>query len=160
MTCTPENRVGKIVVTEDLYAKAIGCGFDEKNILKVSPNNEYSFDGLNFKTIPSYNTNKDFHKKEYNWVSYIVEIDGKIVYVAGDTDATEEALQVNCDIAMVPVGGTYTMTAEEAAELIENIKPNEYAVPTHYQTIVGSVDDAIKFKNLLEEKVDVHILMD
>jgi L-ascorbate metabolism protein UlaG (beta-lactamase superfamily) len=112
-----------------------------------------------FKTIPAYNTNKEFHKREYDWVSYIVEIDNEIVYVAGDTDITDEALNVKCDIAMVPVGGTYTMTAEEAAKLIKQIQPRKYAIPTHYQTVVGSVEDAKKFKELLEGKIKVNILM-
>lgn len=149
----------KIVVTKDLIEKAMKCGFDVNNILKVLPNNEYSISGFSFKTIPAYNTNKEFHKREYDWVSYIVEIDEDIVYVAGDTDITNEALNVKCDVALVPVGGTYTMTAREAAQLISNISPRKYAIPTHYQTIVGSKDDAIEFKELLEGKVKVDILM-
>ena len=149
----------KIVITSDLYEKTIQLGFDENSILIVNPNNEYNFAGIYFKTIPAYNTNKDFHKREYDWVGYIVEIDDNIIYVAGDTDITEEALDVKCDIAFVPVGGTYTMTAKEAVELIEHIAPKKYAVPTHYQTIVGSAKDATKFKKLLENKTVVKILM-
>lgn len=149
----------KIVVTKDLLEKAVQCGFTESNILKVSPNNEYNFGELQFKTIPAYNTNKEFHKREYDWVSYILKVEDKVIYVAGDTDITEEALNVKCDIALVPVGGTYTMTAEEAARLVEHITPTKYAIPTHYQTIVGSTEDAIKFKKMLEGKVEVDIIM-
>ena len=151
-----KNDQTKIVITEDLFEKALQCGFEKAIAL---PNNEYVIEDIKFKTIPAYNINKEFHKKEYNWVSYIVGIDEKQVYVAGDTDITPEALEVKCDIALVPVGGTYTMTAEEAAKLIEEISPNELAIPTHYKTIVGSVNDAIKFKNLLDGKVNVEILM-
>lgn len=149
----------KIVVTKDLYEKSIECGFNENNILKVLPNNEYDFGGIHFQTIPAYNINKQFHKKEYDWVSYILKIEDNIIYVAGDTDITEEALNVKCDIALVPVGGTYTMTAEEAAKLVERIAPTKYAIPTHYQTVVGSAEDAIKFKEILEGKVQVDIIM-
>ena len=149
----------KIVVTKDLYEKTIQCGFRENNVLKVMPNNEYSFAGIKFNTIPAYNTNKEFHKKEYEWVSYILNIDGEVVYIAGDTDITDEALDVKCDIALVPVGGTYTMTAEEAAKLIEHISPRKYAIPTHYQTVVGSVEDALRFKKILENKVEVRVLL-
>ena len=149
----------KIVVTKDLYEKSVDCGFDESSILTVTPNNEYSFAGIEFKTIPAYNTNKPFHKREYDWVSYIAKIDDKIVYVAGDTDITNEALGVECDIACVPVGGTYTMTAKEAGELIKSIKPKQYAIPTHYHTIVGSKKDAEKFKKILEDEVEVRIIM-
>ena len=116
--------------------------------------------GIQFNTMPAYNTNKQFHKREFNWVSYIVEIDNYIVYVAGDTDITPEALNVKCDMAFVPVGGTYTMTANEAAELMLHVLPTQFAVPTHYKTIVGSKEDAILFKQLLDKKIVVHILMD
>ena len=50
-----------------------------------------------------------------------VNIDGKQIYVAGDTDNTKEAQNVKCDIAFVPVGGIYTMNAKEAAELIKEM---------------------------------------
>lgn len=149
----------KIIVTKDLFEKTLQCGFAQDNILKVLPNNEYDFAGIKFETIPAYNTNKEFHKREYDWVSYILKIDEDIIYIAGDTDVTEEALNVKCDIALVPVGGTYTMTAEEAAKLVEHISPRKYAIPTHYQTVVGSVEDAIKFKELLDGKIEVNILM-
>ena len=149
----------KIVVTKDLVKKSIACGFDEENVLEVLPNNEYSIGEVRFKTIPAYNVNKEFHKKEYDWVSYIVELEDEVIYVAGDTDKTLEAMEVKCDIALVPVGGTYTMTAKEAAELVEIIMPKKYAIPTHYQTIVGTNQDAIDFKELLDGKVIVNILM-
>lgn len=154
-----KNNYTKIIITKDLIEKSIQCGFDKNNILSVLPNNEYNFGDIRFKTISAYNTNKDFHKREYDWVSYILEIEDDIIYVAGDTDITEEALNVKCDIALVPVGGTYTMTSEEAAKLIEHILPRKYAVPTHYKTVVGSDEDAIKFKKLLEGNVKVNILM-
>ena len=148
----------KIVITKDLFDKAIECGFNENQVLTIIPNNEYSFDGIKFNTIPAYNLNKEFHKKEYEWVGYILEIDEELVYIAGDTDITDEALNVKCDIALVPVGGTYTMTANEAAKLIEHILPRKYAIPTHYKTIVGSVEDAKRFKELLKNKVEVKIV--
>lgn len=154
-----KNNNTKIVVTKDLYEKSIECGFNESNILKVLPNNQYDIENIQFQTIPAYNTNKEFHKREYDWVSYILKIEDNIIYVAGDTDITEEALNVKCDIAFVPVGGKYTMNAEEAAKLIEHILPKKYAIPTHYQTIVGSLEDAIRFKDLLKGKVKVDILM-
>ena len=119
---------------------------------------EYVIDEIKFSTIPSYNINKDFHKKEYNWVGYVVNIDGENVYVAGDTDNTEEAKNVKCDIACVPIGGTYTMTYDEAVNLIKEIKPN-VAIPIHYKTIVGTEKDAYEFKNELENFVRVEILM-
>jgi len=85
-------------------------------------------------------------------------VHNKIMYIAGDTDNTKEAQKVKCNIAFVPVGGTYTMTAKEAADLVRIIKP-DIAVPIHYKTIVGSVEDATNFKELLKDEVRVEILM-
>lgn len=143
----------KIIVPKDLEDKV-----QDMDYTLVEPYLDYEVDGLKFKTIPSYNLNKDFHKKEYNWVGYIVSIDDQTIYVAGDTDATFEAKAVSCDVACVPIGGTYTMTAKEAADLIKEIKPS-IAIPTHYQTIVGSVDDAYTFENELKDICEVKILM-
>ena len=147
----------KIVVTKDLYDKALSLGFNEKYILIVLPNIESSILGINFSTIPAYNIDKEFHKREYDWVGYILNIDDNVIYVAGDTDITPEAMNVSCDIALVPIGGTYTMTAEEAVKLIEHIKPRRYAIPTHYMTVVGTITDAVTFARLLDGKVDVDI---
>ena len=148
----------KIIAPEDLREEIEKIGFDERNVLLVKPNNEYNIERIEFSTIPAYNINKNFHKKEFNWVGYIVNIDGEKIYVAGDTDNTEEARNVKCDIACVPIGGTYTMTYEEAADLINTIRP-KLAIPTHYKTIVGSVQDAQKIKEKIAENIEVKILM-
>lgn len=148
----------KIIATEDLKKQILELGFDKENVLIVKPNNNYLVDNISFTTIPAYNLNKDYHKREYNWVGYLINIDDKKVYIAGDTDNTEEARKVECNIACVPVGGTYTMTFEEAAELIKEIKP-DVAIPTHYKSVVGTVEDAYNFKELLKKDVHVEILI-
>jgi len=79
-------------------------------------------------------------------------------YISGDTDITEENKKVECDIAFVPVGRTYTMTAKETAELINIIKP-KIAIPIHYWKIVGSKKDADEFVNLLNVEIDGKILI-
>ena len=148
----------KIIIPTELKEKVLDLGFEKDDILLVEPNNKYEIEGIKFETIPAYNTNKNFHKREYNWVGFIVTIDGKRIYIAGDTDNTEEARQVDCNIAMIPIGGTYTMTWEEAAELIKQIKPS-LAIPIHYKTIVGSQEDANNFKKALQGITNVEILM-
>lgn len=149
----------KIIIPEDLKEKVEILGFNNNSIIIVRPNNNYKIDDIEFKTIPAYNTNKDFHKKDYNWVGYIVDVDDKLIYVAGDTDCTEEAKNVKCDIACVPIGGTYTMTNYEAADLIKAIKP-KVAIATHYKTIVGTLKDAYEFEKMLKnEDVEVWVLM-
>ena len=145
----------KIIVPEDLYNKCLDLGFKKEDILVVLPNKTYNIDNINFDTIPAYNVNKAFHPKENNWVGYILNLDGTRYYIAGDTDITEENKKVICDVALVPIGGTYTMTAKEAAELINIINP-KVAIPTHYGTIVGKKEDADTFKNFVNDKINVY----
>jgi len=148
----------KIIITEDIYDKVLKIGLEKEKILVVKPNNSYIIDNLSFSTIPSYNIDKDFHKKEFNWVGYLLNIDSKKIYIAGDTDNTLEARSIKCDIAFVPIGGKYTMNVDEAVLLIKEIKP-KIVVPVHYKTIVGSVEDAYRFQKELKNIVDVEILL-
>ena len=101
---------------------------------------------------------KKNHKKDAEWVGYIVELDKVIYYIAGDTDVTKEAKEVNCDVAFLPVGGTYTMDCIEAATLCNIIKP-KLAIPIHYGYVVGSVKDAEVFKKRLTKDIACKILM-
>ena len=142
------------IITKDLVEKVEK--FEKKYII-VQPNEKYNLDGISFETIPAYNVNKVFHKKEYNWVGYIIKINEIRYYIAGDTDITDEAKRVQTDIAFIPVGGTYTMNSKEAAELTNIIKP-KIAIPIHYGVIVGTKDDAISFKNSLDIKVKCEII--
>ena len=109
------------------------------------------------ETIPAYNKNKNFHPKSKNWVGYIIEMENTRYYIAGDTDYTKEASKVKCDVAFLPIGGTYTMDYIEAAALANKIKP-KFVVPTHYGTIVGNPEDGILFKDLINDKIQCVIL--
>ena len=122
------------------------------------PNKNYYIDNITIKTIPAYNINKQFHQKENNWVGYLIVLNDTTYYIAGDTDLTEEIQKVKCDVAFVPVGGTYTMTAPEAAELVNIIKP-KVAVPIHYGSIVGTKQDAEKFKENVNSEAECETLM-
>ncbi len=148
-----------IVIIPDSMVRQVFAKLNMQNVRGVLPNEEYNINGLIFNTIPSYNTNKDFHKKESKWVGYLVNIENQIIYVAGDTDITEENKQVKCDIAFVPIGGTYTMDYKEAAELINTIKPSQ-VIPIHYHTIVGTRENAEQFKELLADNIECQIIME
>lgn len=147
-----------IIAPEDLYEELQNMRFKQENIIAVKPNEKNTIKEVKFETIPAYNINKKFHPKENGWVGYIIEIDGIRYYIAGDTDITEENRNVKCDVAFVPVGGTFTMDYREAAKLINEIKP-KIAVPTHYGSIVGDKEDGVRFANLIERDVEVEILM-
>ena len=125
--------------------------YDNKKIF-VKPNETIHLDEMTVETFPAYNTNKDFHKREYDWVGYKITKDEISYIVAGDTDATPELENMTCDILFVPVGGTYTMTAEEAAKLTNKIMP-KLVIPTHYGSIVGTSDDAKRFLNNISENI-------
>lgn len=147
-----------IIVPQDLKEKAINDGFSENNVLTVIPNKEYLVNDISFRTVPAYNIDKNFHPKSNNWVGYIIQIDNLKYYIAGDTDANEDNKKVICDIAFVPVGGTYTMKADEAAQFVNHIKP-KIAIPIHYGSIVGTKNDAKTFVSLLDSKIEGRILM-
>ena len=144
------------IVTEDLKEKAEDL-YGKKNILVVKPNEDYHVSDFDFKTTYAYNVNKAFHPKENKWVGYLIQINNKTYYIAGDTDNIEEIQDIECDEAFIPIGGTYTMNYKEAAELANVIKA-KVVIPTHYGSIVGDKEDAIKFKELVEGK-EVKILM-
>ena len=146
-----------IIVTEDLYTNTLKLGFNGMNIVTVKPNEDYQVESIKFSTIPAYNINKTFHPKENEWVGYIIELEGSKYYIAGDTDITEENKKVKCDVAFVPVGGTYTMDFKEAAQLVNQIMP-KIAVPIHYGSIVGTIQDATDFVKLLHPNVKGIIL--
>jgi L-ascorbate metabolism protein UlaG (beta-lactamase superfamily) len=103
--------------------------------------------------VPAYNVDKFsqpgqvFHPRDAGGLGYVVELDGRRIYHAGDTDAIEEMRGIRCDVALLPVGGTYTMTAEEAAGACDLIAAVA-AVPMHFGDIVGSKDDADRFAQL------------
>ena len=149
-----ENTV--FIVTEDLKENAEGL-YGKENILVVKPNEDYHVSDFDFKTTYAYNVNKAFHPKENKWVGYLIQINNKAYYVAGDTDNIEEIQDIECDEAFIPIGGTYTMNYKEASELANAIKA-KVVIPTHYGSIVGDKEDAIKFKELVKGK-EVKILM-
>ena len=147
-----------IIIPEELLTKLLKKGINKNAIITVEPNEKYVVQGIKFETISAYNTNKTFHPKENGWVGYIIIINGIRYYIAGDTDITEENKQVKCDVAFVPVGGTYTMDFKEAAQLINEIQP-KIAVPIHYGSVVGTKQDATDFIKLLHPSIKGIILM-
>lgn len=147
-----------IVAPEELLTKLLRKGFRQDYIITVTPDEQDMVEGIKFETVPAYNTDKQFHPKENEWVGYIIELNGYRYYIAGDTDITEENRRVKCDVAFVPVGGTYTTDFKEAAQLINEIQP-KIAVPIHYGSVVGTKQDATDFIKLLNPSIKGIILM-
>ena len=149
-----ENTV--LIVPEGMKEKAEKEIGSLVEIRTVVPGSSYEIGNLKFETVSSYNKIKPFHPKHAGWVGYILQVNGQRIYIAGDTDATAEAKQVQCDIALVPVGGTYTMDAKQAAGLVNTIRPKT-AIPTHYGSVVGKQEDACIFAEHVDGDISVEI---
>lgn len=122
----------------------------------VSPNEEYDLEDLTFKCIPAYNIDKSFHPKEMGYVGYLVKINKQSYYIMGDTDVTDEALNVRCDCLFIPIGGKYTMNLEEAVKYVNEVKPKK-VIPIHYGSIVGDISLGEEFKRLIDKDIEVEL---
>lgn len=155
--CSPEdvNKIRKdstVIVTEAQSAKKLSG-----DVRVVQPGDKLTVSGIPIEAVPSYNTNKSFHPKENGWLGFIVTVDGVRIYHAGDTDRIPEMASFQVDIALLPVSGTYVMTAEEAVEAAGMIKP-KVVIPMHYGAIVGSSDDAKRLCEALRGTCEVVVL--
>ncbi len=155
--CSPED-VAKlqidstVIVTEPESADQLSG-----DIRIVKPGDAIEVNGTKIEAVAAYNTNKKFHPKAKNWLGFIVTLGGSRIYHAGDTDLIEEMVDLNVDIALLPVSGTYVMTAEEAIEAAKLIKP-KIAIPMHYDSLVGSEADAKAFARGLEGICEVKLI--
>jgi L-ascorbate metabolism protein UlaG (beta-lactamase superfamily) len=105
--------------------------------------------------VAAYNRGKPFHPKDRNWLGFLLELGARRIYYAGDTDWLEEMRTLPpLDIALLPVGGTYTMDAEEAARAVEYLRP-KLAVPYHWGDLVGAREDAERFARLCGGKARI-----
>ena len=142
-----------ILIPPDCQSKLSGIQCVDVHLVK--PGKKIGALGTIIEAAPAYNLNKNFHEKANEWVGYIINIEGKRIYHAGDTDFIPEMKELkNIDVAMLPIGGKYTMDAAEAAKAANAIKP-KVAVPMHYGSIVGSEEDAKKFKKLCNVEVEI-----
>lgn len=155
----------RVVLPVDCQSKVVR--FDKEFKLSVaSVGQEIELcENIRVFAVPAYNVDKHFHPQEEEWVGYLLKIDNVLIYHAGDTDKIPEMQRLTGHnharvnfVALLPVGGRFTMNAEEAAEVATMIKPN-VAVPMHYGDVIGSDDDAREFAELCEENgIKVEIL--
>ena len=134
----------KILLPQSCAPKVLELKDNE--IITFALNEKINFDKFNLEIIPAYNTDKPYHTQEKDWAGFIITINKKRIYYAGDTDLIPEMnLLGDIDLAILPISGVYVMDAEEAANATIIIQP-EYAIPVHYGSIVGSPDDVEVFK--------------
>jgi len=141
-----------IVAPEDCFA-----GLNIGKQVAIKEGEEKELGEIKVKAVPAYNKDKRFHPRGFG-LGYLLEIEGKKIYHAGDTDCIPEMAELkDIDLALLPIGGTYTMDEREAAEAVRLIKP-KIVVPMHYGKLAETPGDPIKFKNLVEEISEVRIL--
>ena len=153
----------KKIRTKDTVVVTIAAGAKKLSgpVRTVKPGDRLTVQGIEIEAVPAYNVSKfrapgqPFHPRQQGHVGFIVTVDGVRIYHTGDTDVIPEMEGLDVDIMLVPVSGTYVMTAEEGAEAARIVQP-KIAVPMHYGAIVGSDQDARRFKKLCQ--VPVHIL--
>ena len=140
------------VAPQTMEKELTAAGITDAVLLKAGESKTVC--GIPVEAVPAYNKTKHFHPKQNGWLGYIVTVGGKRIYAAGDTDATDEAAAVRCEIALIPIGGTYTTDAAEAAELVSRMQP-QTVIPIHYGTIVGNVSDGDAFAKRVKAPVQV-----
>lgn len=145
---------GTVIVASPLCKDGLK-GVKVKETRFLDPGGKFTALKVEIEAVPAYNINKfrapgqAFHPQGEKRVGFVFRMDGTTVYHAADTDFIPEMKSIKCDIALLPVSGTYVMTAVEAAEAAAALNP-KIAVPMHYGAIVGSDEDARKFKSLVK----------
>ncbi len=155
--CSPEDLAkiqdeNSVIITEKDSARKI-----QGDVRVLKPGQEENVGDIAIRAVPSYNTDKEFHPRKNGWLGFIVDMDGYKIYHAGDTDFIPEMKDMDVDIALLPVSGTYVMTSAQAIEAAKAIRPS-WAIPMHYGAIVGDKEDAFSFQKGLEGIVKVKIL--
>ncbi len=150
--CSPED-VRKIQTKNTSILAGGKCASKlSGDVTHVIPGQKYEKKGITIETVPAYNIAKFFHPRSSKYVGFIITVNGVKIYHAGDTDFIPEMKNIKVDIALLPVGGTYTMDAREAAEAANTIKP-AVAIPMHWGDIIGTAEDAETFRKLAKTKV-------
>ncbi|MBI4801098.1 MAG: MBL fold metallo-hydrolase [Elusimicrobia bacterium] len=140
--------ISKVVKADTkIFGPEALAGKIQGDFTALKPGDKAEAAGVAVEAVSAYNTDKNFHPRTSGYLGYVVNVGELSVYHAGDTDLIEEMKTVKADVALLPVGGTYTMDARDACGAAQAIKP-KVAVPMHYGSVVGSREDAIRFKNL------------
>jgi len=153
----------KTIVVASEECRQTLVGLLVRKIYYLKPGSNLNFGSLSVQAVQAYNIDKFkepallFHLPEGDGLGYVLETLGARIYHAGDTDCIPEMAELkNIDIACLPVSGTYVMTAEEAAKAATVIQP-KMAIPMHYGAVVGSVQDAEKFRQLLQKEKNINV---
>lgn len=151
--CSPQD-IQKIATAETTIVAPADClsklrQFENSTLKIVGLNSSLEINGIKIETVPAYNIDKNFHPKANEWFGFIITVDNQRIYHAGDTDLIPEMDNIQADIALLPIGGTYTMNIKEAAEAAKKVKA-KIVIPMHYNTVEGTEANPEELKTLLQ----------
>ncbi|MCX5840334.1 MAG: MBL fold metallo-hydrolase [Deltaproteobacteria bacterium] len=124
------------------------------DVRPLKPGEQVTVHGVTVEAVSAYNIGKLYHPKANNWIGFLITVGGKRIYYSGDSDVIPEMKAIKADILILPVGGIYTMTAKEAAEIANLIGP-EAAIPIHYGDVIGTLADATEFQDFCKIHVEI-----
>lgn len=155
--------INKIVTAKTIFVAPSDVAADlrkhfKNEIVEMKPYQEAVIDNLKVQAFPSYNVGKNFHKKEYNWLGYLIEYNDVKYAILGDCDENEDNRKIKCDVLIIPIGGTFTMDGKEAAHLAKTINPR-LVIPDHYNAIVGTKGNEREFIEALDGGLDYEIFL-
>jgi L-ascorbate metabolism protein UlaG (beta-lactamase superfamily) len=151
--CSPDDvaavhQEGTVIVANSSAAKKLG-----RPVTVLRPGERTTAAGVEIEAVPAYNVNKRFHPRHAEHVGFIVNVEGVRLYHTGDTDHIPEMAEMACDVALLPVSGTYVMTADEAVAAARDLQPR-VVVPMHYGAgVAGTEADALRFRDQWEGQV-------
>ena len=135
------------------------AGLDAAAVHLMAAGEKLELPGLCVEAVPAYNVEPErlgMHPRENGWLGYVVTLDGEPTryYVSGDTDQNADNEIVSCNVALVPIGGTYTCDPHQAAAFVNTLRPAA-VVPTHYGSIVGTYDNFDTFAAEVDPAISV-----
>ena len=135
------------------------AGLEAAAVHLMAAGEKLELPGLCVEAVPAYNVEPErlgMHPRENGWLGYVVTLDSEPTryYVSGDTDQNTDNETVSCNVALVPIGGTYTCDPHQAAAFVNALRPAA-VVPTHYGSIVGTYDNFDAFAAEVDPAISV-----
>lgn len=152
--CSPKDikqirHLDTVIIANPRAARLLGPGICTLRSWQTA----ISINDILVRAVPAYTVGKAYHAKTYDVLGFIVTMQKWDIYFAGDTDLIPEMDRIGCDIALLPVGGVFTMDHIQAAESASRLRPH-YAIPMHYgPEISGSSENGRRFCQLVEDSI-------
>lgn len=121
----------------------------------VTPGQRFTIGGVEVETVPMYNLARPNpgHPRAMNFVGYVINVGGVRVYAAGDTERIPEMRTFTADVALLPLGQTFTMLrVQDAVDAALDVQAR-VAIPYHYGRGEGTLADGQFFTSSLADRM-------